>query len=341
MLRIFISYRRSDSPYVSDILKDALKRQFGDDSVFRDIEDIPLGADFRETITDAVGQCDVLLAIIGDEWVNATDAQGLRKIDAPGDWVRTEIEAALRREIPVVPVLVDRALIPSPNDLPESIRNIAYRNAAEIRPGLNFHSQLNHLLKGLQRLGEQKAVADQKAKTIAAPPKNPVNSRQPVRKQKSDSQKKAGASPENLTGKEKSPMALKRAQALEVIRSLLGEFASESLFTADNLPHDKLANAFESYAPDVSVFEVLLLFDNSVFGGAKHGLILTANAVYWCNNNMAQAKKRLFSEIQIVEYSSGFLWDGVMIDGAEIQVTKERPQLTQILADIILNLTRI
>ena len=114
MAQIFISYRRQDSAYLAATLSERLQQHFGPNSVFFDIDNIPLGVDFRDHIGNAVGQCDVLLVIIGDQWTGAVDSQGKRRLDNPSDYVRVEIESALKRNIPVVPVLVENAQMPSP-----------------------------------------------------------------------------------------------------------------------------------------------------------------------------------------------------------------------------------
>src|SRR5688572_22923703 len=122
MARIFISYRRDDSGYVSALLSEQLQVRFGRDSVFFDIDHIPIGVDVGERINQAVGACDVLLVVIGDRWLEARDDHGKRRLEEQSDYVRLEIEAAFKREIPVVPVLVDKATLPARGALPESLR---------------------------------------------------------------------------------------------------------------------------------------------------------------------------------------------------------------------------
>ena len=121
MARIFVSYRRQDSPYVAAVLKDRLERQFGEHSVFLDIDNIPIGADFREHIDLAVQQCDVMLVLIADAWLKVMPGKERNRLFDPQDFVRAEIEAAFRRTIPIVPVLAENAQMPSPEDLPQSI----------------------------------------------------------------------------------------------------------------------------------------------------------------------------------------------------------------------------
>ena len=107
--RIFISYRREETAYPAGWLYDRLAGRYGDGQIFKDVDSIQLGDDFVEVITRAVGSCDVLLALIGDRWLTITDQDGRRRLDDPDDFVRLEIEAALTRNVRVVPILVDGA----------------------------------------------------------------------------------------------------------------------------------------------------------------------------------------------------------------------------------------
>jgi len=150
MPRIFISYRRDDSAYVAAMLHERLTRQFGSDRVFFDIDNIPLGVDFREHLGDAVGQCDVLLAVIGDEWLQIPKDGTVRRIDDPTDFVRIELEAALNRNVAVIPILVGRAKMPAETDLPASIRELAYRNGTEIRAGHDLQQHIERLVRALE-----------------------------------------------------------------------------------------------------------------------------------------------------------------------------------------------
>lgn len=150
MPNIFISYRRDDSAYAASAIKEKLEDAFGESSVFFDIDNIPLGVDFRQYISSAVGNCDVLLALIGDQWLEANADTGLRRIDEPTDFVRLEIEAALKRQIPVVPVLIGKATMPNAEVLPEGIKELAYRNAAEVRSGRDHSHHVQQLIQALK-----------------------------------------------------------------------------------------------------------------------------------------------------------------------------------------------
>src|SRR4051812_21225570 len=129
---IFISYRRGDSAGHAGRLYDGLLSRFGDGNVFIDVDAIAPGVDFVERIRDAVASCDVILVLIGEDWISMSGADGTRRIDDPGDFVRLEIDAALERGIPIVPVLVEGARMPGPQELPENIAGLARQNAIEL-----------------------------------------------------------------------------------------------------------------------------------------------------------------------------------------------------------------
>lgn len=132
MRKIFISYRREDSDEAAGRLSDHLVRQFGQDRVFMDVDGIAPGRDFRKVIDETLAQCDVLLGVIGRSWLDARDAAGKRRLDDESDFVRLEIATALRRDIPVIPVRVQGAGIPKPDQLPDDLKDFSYRNAVEL-----------------------------------------------------------------------------------------------------------------------------------------------------------------------------------------------------------------
>ncbi len=150
MAKIFLSYRRQDAAYVAQFLYDRLRAHFGPDAIFMDIDAIPFGVDFREHIKAAVDECGILLAVIGRHW--AGEAGAARRIDDPRDFVRIEIESALERNLPVVPILIDHARMPGEVDLPPSLARLAYRNALDLDPGRDFDHNVNRLIQGIERL---------------------------------------------------------------------------------------------------------------------------------------------------------------------------------------------
>ena len=111
-----------------------LVEHFPAEQVFKDVDNIEPGEDFVERITAAVGSCDVLLALIGPQWLTITDENGQRRLDNPEDYVRLEIETALTRKIRVIPILVDDARMPRANELPATLAPLVRRNAVEINP---------------------------------------------------------------------------------------------------------------------------------------------------------------------------------------------------------------
>jgi hypothetical protein len=147
---VFISYRREDSAYAAGWLHDRLAEHFDEDHIFKDVDSIQEGEDFAKVITAKVGSCDALLAVIGKNWLTITDEHDRRRLDNPRDYVRLEIEAALNRGIPVIPILVDGAQVPRTNQLPLSLAGLLDRQAVELSAN-RFHSDTNRLREAVDR----------------------------------------------------------------------------------------------------------------------------------------------------------------------------------------------
>jgi hypothetical protein len=130
--KIFISYRRDDSSGYAVGLYDRLTRHFRRDQIFMDISAIEPGADFVEDIKKAVSACDVLIVVIGRQWLTITDDSGRRRLDNPEDFVHLEIATALNRGVRVMPVLVQGAPMPSEQDLPDALAKLARLQAVEL-----------------------------------------------------------------------------------------------------------------------------------------------------------------------------------------------------------------
>src|ERR687898_14517 len=154
--RIFISYRRTEADFPAGWLYDNLVAQFGRDQIFKDVDSIEPGEDFAEVIADAVGSCNVLLVLIGDRWLTITDEDGKRRLDDPNDLIRLEIEAALARNVRVIPILVGRTGMPSAEQLPASLVRLARRQALELSPS-RFKSDMARLLRALDKTLKEKA----------------------------------------------------------------------------------------------------------------------------------------------------------------------------------------
>ncbi|HKP46128.1 MAG TPA: toll/interleukin-1 receptor domain-containing protein [Pyrinomonadaceae bacterium] len=145
---IFITYRREDSSDVAGRIYDRLCSQFGSQTVFKDVDSIPLGVDFRKYLDESVGKCNVLLAVIGRHWLRGE--QGSQRLEDAGDFVRIELEAALKRDIPIIPVLVQGAVLPVENELPATLQSLVYRNGIPVRPDPDFHNDMDRLIKGIE-----------------------------------------------------------------------------------------------------------------------------------------------------------------------------------------------
>lgn len=178
MAKIVISYRRADTEAVTGRIRDRLVGHYGSDSVFMDIDSIPFGIDFRDYIKEALDQTDALLAIMGKQWLGPSGS-GPSRIMEETDPVRIEVETALARGIAVIPVLIDDATMPQPADLPDGLKNLAYRNAAYVDSGRDFHLHMDRIIRSMDKLlgkvegarAPEAAVAGQAAP--APPPSAP------------------------------------------------------------------------------------------------------------------------------------------------------------------------
>ena len=173
MPRIFISYRRQDTPGYAGRLSDDLRDRFGPDQVFMDIDTLRPGADFVEAIQSAVGSCDALIALIGPRWLDTSDPQGHRRLDDPDDFIRLEIAAALERNTAVIPVLLQGATMPRAQDLPDDLRGLARRQALEISDA-RWKYDLGRLVETLEEMpsaantpSEGRAESDNRPQPLA------------------------------------------------------------------------------------------------------------------------------------------------------------------------------
>ena len=169
--RVFISYRRDDAAYPAGWLFDRLAERFGGEQIFKDVDSIDLGDDFVEEIGEAVGSTDVLLAVIGEKWLTVTDERGSRRLDDPDDFVRIEIEAALKRKVRVIPILVEGAGMPREEELPPSLSPLARRQALELSPA-RFSADTSKLLAVLERALAEARTAEE-LERAPKPPKPP------------------------------------------------------------------------------------------------------------------------------------------------------------------------
>jgi hypothetical protein len=132
MSGVFISYRREDSQQLAGRLFDRLVQRFGKDRVFRDIDSIDPGANFREVIAERVGGCAAVVVLIGKGWLDAKDVQGRRRLNLPNDLVKAEVAEALARNKRVIPMLIEGTSMPAPDALPPEIAALAAANALTV-----------------------------------------------------------------------------------------------------------------------------------------------------------------------------------------------------------------
>jgi TIR domain-containing protein len=148
---MFISYRREESAGYTGRIADRFTEHFGKDRVFRDIDSIEPGLDFAEAIERAIGSSGVMLAVIGKNWLTATDAAGRKRLQDPHDYVRMEISAALQRNMRVIPVLVQGASMPGTDELPEDLAPLTRRNAFELHDS-SWGDDVGRLISALERV---------------------------------------------------------------------------------------------------------------------------------------------------------------------------------------------
>jgi hypothetical protein len=145
---VFISYRRNDSADIVGRLYDNLVGSLGRQTVFKDVHSLRHGGDFRTQLDASLNSCLVFLCVMGEEWAGPGEMPS-RSIDNPEDYVRIEVETALGRDIPVIPVFVRGTRMPPPDFFPESLRNLAFRHGLPLRPDPDFHHDMDLLVASI------------------------------------------------------------------------------------------------------------------------------------------------------------------------------------------------
>jgi hypothetical protein len=148
MATIVISYRREDSKWIADRIFDRFESHYGKGNVFMDIDSIPFGLDFRDHIRETLDRCDVMVALVGPNWIGRTRTGD--HILNETDWVRIEVEAALKKKIPLIPLLIDGSQMPKSDELPDSLKNFVFRQAAAIERE-NFHAQMDKVIASIDQ----------------------------------------------------------------------------------------------------------------------------------------------------------------------------------------------
>ena len=185
MAGIAISYRREDTGWITGRIFDRLKYHYENPAnadskeksvVFLDYDSTPVGVDFRNYIKGIFDNCDILLAVIGPHWMG-DDGTGKPRLTHSDDWVRIEIETALKKNIPVIPILIDRTPMPTKETLPEDVRDLVYRQAAVIDTQIDFNSHMERLIRQIDRLVGEQYVPPNRVAPLGIKSPTPYNSR--------------------------------------------------------------------------------------------------------------------------------------------------------------------
>lgn len=190
-IKVFICYRRADSIDITGRIYDRLSDTFGKESVFKDVDSIPLGKDYREVLRESVSQCSIFLVVIGKYWLKTEN--GEQRLNMPRDFVRFEIETALQRRIPVIPLLVNGASLPVASDIPHDLLELIYRHGMPIRPDPDFHTDINRLIRhinSISRKGKSFQNAKEFENNVATDNKNTLKPKRKTKNPKSLSDEK-------------------------------------------------------------------------------------------------------------------------------------------------------
>jgi uncharacterized membrane protein HdeD (DUF308 family) len=165
MPRISISYRRADTQAITGRIYDRLRDHYGVESVFIDIDAIPLGTNYKDHISETLRQTDFLLVVVGEKWLGPR-ANGTYRISDLNDPVRLELQAAMQHQRKIIPLLADGASMPGPEELPEDLREFSFINGAEIDSGRYFDVHISSVMKFLDSaIAKQAAASSELART--------------------------------------------------------------------------------------------------------------------------------------------------------------------------------
>lgn len=167
MTAVFLSYRRDDTMGYAGRLADALEARFGQGAVFHDVETVAPGRDFTAAIEEGIARCAVFLVLIGDTWLTAVDGEGRRRLEDPHDYVRLEVRAALRRGLPILPVLVEGARMPGADDLPDDLRPLHRLQAVDLS-GSRWDYDVERLSAAIDRVARASLPRRRRFAALAA-----------------------------------------------------------------------------------------------------------------------------------------------------------------------------
>lgn len=279
---IFISYRRDDTEGEAGRLFDDLTRAFGSDAVFMDVAGIDPGTDFRKAIDDNVSCCGVLLAVIGPTWATITGEDGQRRLDNENDYVRLEIASALKRNIAVIPVLVHDAHMPHSPQLPDNLKDLAYRNSVEITHA-RWNSDVQLLIKALTQYVHSTAATE--ADTVHATVPVQLPAPHPAQEPASEGTKL------------KKPIKVGLIALAVVAVAVIGFFAFVILYDLHYFPFDDGTSALDGRWTNPAATERDALAELEISGSGKQlavhawGLCKPANCDWGAQNATVDGKK--------------------------------------------------
>ena len=225
--QIFISYRRQESVWSARSLHSRLCRDFDPLQIFMDLDAIGLGEDFVEAIETTVAKCDVLIAVIGNNWLISKDEHGGRRLDNPQDFVRMEIGTALKRRVRVIPVLVDGALMPRADDLPEDLKPLVRRNALAITSN-SFEGDCQRLAAAISQVLEQVAAKEQERSAAEQRQREEAEARQREEKERLEAEQREKESLEaERLEKERLETEQREKERLETLRQQKQQLEAE------------------------------------------------------------------------------------------------------------------
>jgi outer membrane protein assembly factor BamD (BamD/ComL family) len=231
--KIFINYRRGDDPGTTGRLFDRLQDVFDPQQLFLDVDNIAPGLDFVRELNDRVAECDIVLSVIGRSWLDSRNAEGKRRLDDPDDFVRIEIESALKQSKRVIPVLVGEGQLPRPEDLPETLRPLTRRNAVRLTHE-RFRADTQSLIKALQQALEEidalkRTQSDVKAEQQGQEQDRLKEQEAARRAEEEERRRHAEAAEKQRTEEERALAAAKGANTIAAFDSFLASYPSNSL----------------------------------------------------------------------------------------------------------------
>jgi hypothetical protein len=152
MTMIMVSYRRADAQDMAGRIADYLISKYGENSVFFDVNSIPTGVNYHNRIEKAIIGSDVMVAVIGQHWIGQNPDGKTSRLHDPGDPVRVEVEAAMKHNKPILPLLVNGATMPEESDLPDSLRELHSYNGARIDSGQDFRLHMRRLVDSITEI---------------------------------------------------------------------------------------------------------------------------------------------------------------------------------------------